>query len=187
MMLGIVGCVFIFVPDISLVAIVLTLLAVFVSWNAFGKIRRGEQSGYGMAVTGLLCGIIGSLLYGVGSLVILHATDVGRFNTAARDLYQMLTVPGSTDSEVVAACSAVEDAYQKVDRSEISKEQADAMQNIANSAKLWKIQLTLTKIDAIRGEIGQDTRNDAATDIDVGRMVLPGIRSSLASYLKEYN
>jgi hypothetical protein len=187
MMFGIIGCLLVFVPYISLVAIVPTVLAVFVSWSAFAKIRRGEQTGYGMAVTGLLCGIIGSLTYGVAVLIILSGGDVARFNNAARDLHQMLTAPANTDSEVASACSAVEDAYKKVDASQVSKEQAEAMKEIADSATFWRTQLTLTKLDALRGAIEEDERYDTVTDIEVGQLMLPGIRSSIESYLKKYD
>lgn len=63
MLCGVGGCVLLFVPCIWFVSILPSVLGIILSCVALGKVKRGEEAGWGMAVAGLLCGIISSLLY----------------------------------------------------------------------------------------------------------------------------
>lgn len=79
MLCGISGCVLLFVPCVWFVAIVPNVLGVVLGTVALGRIKRQQEEGWGMAITGLLCGIIGSLLYTGVWLV---------FQGAVRDAFQ---------------------------------------------------------------------------------------------------
>lgn len=66
MICGIGGLLLLLTPCLWLVAGVPQILGIIMSMIALNKISRGEQGGRGMAVAGLVCGIIGVLLYAVG-------------------------------------------------------------------------------------------------------------------------
>ena len=55
--------VLLFIPLLWLIAIIPSVFGIILSGIAFGKIRRGEQEGWGLAVCGLICGIVSSLCY----------------------------------------------------------------------------------------------------------------------------
>lgn len=60
---GVSGLVLMFVPCLWFIAILPGLLGIVMASIALGRIKRGEAEGWGMAIGGLLCGIIGALLY----------------------------------------------------------------------------------------------------------------------------
>lgn len=57
LVLGIVGLILSFVPCLGMYAIPLTILAII-----FGVIGMKKEKGKGMAIAGLVCGIVGSLI-----------------------------------------------------------------------------------------------------------------------------
>jgi hypothetical protein len=63
MLSSISGCVLLFVPLVWFIAIVPNILGIVLALVSLDRIKRNEASGWGMAIAGLLCGIIGSLLY----------------------------------------------------------------------------------------------------------------------------
>src|SRR4051812_45546876 len=65
MICGVGGLVLLFVPCAWLVAVLPAVLGIVLSGSSLGRVRRGEATGWCMAVTGLLCGIIATLLYGL--------------------------------------------------------------------------------------------------------------------------
>lgn len=71
MICGITGVLFLILPCVWWFGIVPDIVAVVLSCIALGKIRRGEASGRGMAITGLVCGIIGVVI-SVPLLIILQ-------------------------------------------------------------------------------------------------------------------
>jgi len=62
MICGISGLVLLIVPCIWWLSIVPDVLGVVLACVAFGKISRGQASGRGMAITGLVCGILGIII-----------------------------------------------------------------------------------------------------------------------------
>lgn len=64
MICGVVSLGVAFIPsEISLLAVVLSLLAVIFSSVSLSRTGRGEASGRGMALTGLVTGILGLLIF----------------------------------------------------------------------------------------------------------------------------
>jgi len=61
------------VPDAPVPVVLPAVLGIVLSGSSLGRIRRGEETGWGMAVTGLLCGIVGTLLYGLMWLLFQDA------------------------------------------------------------------------------------------------------------------
>ena len=80
MICGVGGLVLLFVPCAWLAAVVPAVLGIVLSGASLSRISRGEATGWGMAVAGLLCGIIGTSLYGVLWLL---------FQDAVRDAFSM--------------------------------------------------------------------------------------------------
>lgn len=139
---------------------------------------------------GLRCSrIVWCVLLVLIALTLVGCDDsgAGRFNGATRQLHQMLNTTGNDDSDVLAACSAVEDAFASADTTKIKKEQADAMKRIADEARFWRLHLTTMKINALSTALGGGDRRDAASDIEIGRLMFPGFRSSVRSYVEKYN
>ena len=62
MICGITGLVLLIVPCIWWLGMVPDVLAVVLSCIALSKIRHGEASGRGMAIAGLVCGIVGIVI-----------------------------------------------------------------------------------------------------------------------------
>ena len=60
---GIAGIVMMFLPFVWLVAGLPNVLAIVLGLVGMGKVRRGESSGWGMAVAGIITGAIGLVLY----------------------------------------------------------------------------------------------------------------------------
>lgn len=60
---GVGGLVMMLAPCLWLAAIVPDVLGVVLSAVALNKVGRGEQQGRGMAVAGLVCGLVGTVLY----------------------------------------------------------------------------------------------------------------------------
>jgi hypothetical protein len=112
--------------------------------------------------------------------------EVSKFNSAARNLKQMLTTTGNDDNDVLAACSAVEEAYKRVDVSHVPKQQADAMKSVADGAQFWRLQLTQMKLHAVRDALGGDD-GSAATDMEIGRLMFSGIQRSVSDYVDKYD
>lgn len=125
----------------------------------------------------------------LGLLILSGCEDskVSTFNSAARKLHQMMTTAGNDDAEVLAACAAVEEAYNALDQSRVPKEQATAMKDVTLSAQFWKNQLTLMKLNALSTALGNDKSRDTAADMEIGRLMLPGMQRSLESYVEKYD
>jgi curved DNA-binding protein CbpA len=113
-------------------------------------------------------------------------TDVSQFNSATRRLNQRLKSTGNIDGDVMAACSAVEDAYKRVDPSRVPEEQARSMKSVALGAQYWRVFLMQMKLHALRDELGNDD-GKAVNDVESGRLTLPTIQHSLADYLDKYD
>jgi hypothetical protein len=63
MILGIVGLVFIGVPVVGLLSIACGILAVVLGISALAPINRGERWGKGMAIAGIVTGIVTLALF----------------------------------------------------------------------------------------------------------------------------
>jgi hypothetical protein len=136
------------------------------------------------AVLVLALGVLGLVAVVIGWIV---GSPDAKFIAATRELNTMLTTTGNTDSEVLRACTAVQDEYKAVDASKLSPEKAAAMKGVADAAMLWQLQLTAMKIDALSTSLGHDRSRDAGLDLDVARMTLPSIRSTIQDYLSKYD
>ena len=63
MICGVSGTVILFVPCLWIVGIVPSVLGIIISGLALSKIRREEQGGWGLAVAGMITGLISLLCY----------------------------------------------------------------------------------------------------------------------------
>jgi hypothetical protein len=165
-------------PFIAIGAIV----AAFIGLVIIEMIKRGR------AVKGILFFMITvPLILAAGTIVrdwiSGPPTEIKNFDRAARNLHSMLTTTGNTDSEVTASCSAVEDAYDRVDFSRTSSEQQSAMKAVMEGARVWRLQLAKTKLLALQTQLGGDQSREIVTNIELSRLLLPGIRLSIESYL----
>jgi hypothetical protein len=111
--------------------------------------------------------------------------EIKQFDRATRDLDRMLAMVGNSDSEVIAVCADVESAYGRVDFSRVSKDQQSSMKSVMDGAKAWRIQLTTMKLLALQTQLGQDRREEITTNIEISRLLLPGIRLSIDGYLSK--
>lgn len=65
MVCGVGGAALLFVPFLWFLSIVPNLLGIIISAAALGRIGRGEQQGWGLAVTGVICGTVATICYGL--------------------------------------------------------------------------------------------------------------------------
>ncbi|MNW47916.1 hypothetical protein D3C74_252630 [compost metagenome] len=77
MVLGILNLVLIFMPYIS---VILGILAIILSAISFKEIRRHGENGKGMAVAGLVCGIVGTI-FGLVIFAIIIFVIVAESNS----------------------------------------------------------------------------------------------------------
>jgi hypothetical protein len=136
-----------------------------------------------MAIGGvfLLLLVVGGVMLAPGFF------KVRKFNAAVQHLNTMLNTTGNDDSEVLASCAALEEAFKRVEISSVSKEQAAAMKDVVDSAKSWENQLSLIKLGAISSALGGRKDHNAATDLTIAKLTYSSIRNSVESYCKRYN
>jgi Domain of unknown function (DUF4190) len=77
--LGIIAIVLALVPFIDFVAVVLGVLAIIFGFVGIGRANRDPRLGKGMAITGLVCGII-AVAISVIFLLLVYGTLIGLHN-----------------------------------------------------------------------------------------------------------
>jgi len=70
MILGIGSIVIALIPCVNLVSPVPAILAIILSAIALSKVKAGTAGGKGMAMAGLICGIVGLVMFVVGMTVL---------------------------------------------------------------------------------------------------------------------